>query len=78
MPLNMFFFRPNNWSRLNPIAKAPLPPLRVSAALLRGLSSDPYFLGREGPSAFSAFSRIGFESLISKIRPTGFIMTGLR
>ena len=39
----------------------------------------PLFLqGKRGPSVFSAFSRIGFELLISKIRPTGFIVTGLR
>ena len=43
-----------------------------------GISSDPCFPGVGGTSAFSAFSRIGFESLISKIRPTGFRMTGLR
>ena len=34
------------------------------------------FLGREGLH-FLHFPRIGFELLISKIRPTGFTMTGM-
>ena len=36
------------------------------------------FLGWEGRPHFRHFPCIGFESLISKIRPTGFRMTGLR
>ena len=36
------------------------------------------FLGWEGRPHFPHFPCIGFESLISKIRPTGFRMTGLR
>ena len=43
--------------------------------LLHGISSDLFFSGWQGPSAFSAFSPYRVSS---KIRPTGFIMTGLR
>ena len=42
------------------------------------ISSDLVFLGWEGRPHFPHFPCIGFESLISKIRPTGFRMTGLR
>ena len=49
-----------------------------SAFLLRGVSSDPCFQGERGLPHFPHFPCIRFESLISKIRPTGFIMTGLR
>ena len=50
-----------------------------SAFLLPGVSSDPGFCrGERGLPHFPHFSRIGFESLISKMRATGFIVTGLR
>ena len=50
-----------------------------SALLLFGISSDPCFFWAERDFPhFPRFPRIGFESLISKIRPTGFRMTGLR
>ena len=42
--------------------------------LLRSL----FFWGERDRPHFPHFRRFGFESLISKIRPTGFIMTGLR
>ena len=37
-----------------------------------------FFWGERDRPHFPHFRRFGFESLISKIRPTGFIMTGLR
>ena len=46
-----------------------------------GLASLNYFSGLRGTFRIFRifeFPRIGFESLISKIRPNGFIMTGLR
>ena len=50
-----------------------------SAFLLCGVSSDPCFCRVRGAfRIFRIFPRIGFESLISKIRPTGFIVTGFR
>ena len=48
-----------------------------SAFLLCGVFSNPCFCRVSLPH-FPHFRRIGFESLISKIRPTGFIVTGLR
>ena len=47
-----------------------------SAFSFCGVSSDPCFPGWEGRPHFPHFPCIGFESLISKIRPTGFRMTG--
>ena len=52
---------------------------RVFRALaLRNLLRPLFFWGERDFPHFPRFARIGFESLISKIRPTGFIMTGLR
>ena len=48
-----------------------------SVFLLCGISSDPCFSGVRVFPHFLHFPRLGFESLISKIRPTGFNMTGL-
>ena len=51
----------------------------LSASLLRGISSPPlFFWGERDLPHLPYFPRIGFESLISKIQPSGFIMTGLR
>ena len=46
--------------------------------LLRGIFLD-YFCGERGTFRhFPHFPRTGFKSLILKIRPTGFVKTGLR
>ena len=45
---------------------------------LRNLLRPLFFWGKRDFPHFPRFLRIGFESLISKIRPTGFRMTGLR
>ena len=45
---------------------------------LRNLLRPLFFWGEKDFLHFPRFRRIGFESLISKIRPTGFRMTGLR
>ena len=45
---------------------------------LRNLLRPLFFWGERDFPHFPHFPRIGFESLISKIRPTGFRMTGLR
>ena len=42
-----------------------------------GLLRPLFLWGERGLPHFPHFPRIGFESLISKIRPTGSIMTGL-
>ena len=52
--------------------------LRISRVFrVLGIFSDPCFCRVRG-AHFPHFPRIGFESLISKIRPTRFIMIGLR
>ena len=45
---------------------------------LRDLLRPLFFWGERDFPHFPHFPCVGFESLISKIRPTGFRMTGLR